>query len=687
MSIDRIHSQDPAYYENKREQEAKEPKNNDEEKVSIFDGNSSDDIRINTYDVASEESNVAPQTSSIDLNNYYHLGYKNDEQNKDEAKKIREDIISLYSLDPHDPNLEEKLAVIYQNIINNENNKPLNSYVSEKILPNKTEKFNQRVEDSLAHMSHDGSSVGDQVTLETADFSKYFVPIDVSYNEKPKIVINNSEILEFDGNIIQDEGIYSGIVKGKRVTVERNQDSSCTVKYYIDSSDSTLTKEITYSTDSTRITSAYARTTTGEHKLAKKFVEDKYGNKISDYENYGNYALERYNDGGYALYDSDGKLQNIVSVNENDNSSLTVTRYGDRTRTDIISEDVCFKYDTPENISKYKFSTGNQYSVEINDTGSGLIAQVSSGSLNTSYVIEQNNQGLYELNGKKFLNLDELAAEMNNIEIQPSTDADGIISVSHQGFGVGDCGVLSAVNALSYTEAGREVLKDSLVYNDDGSMTVNFFGLNRSYTVSKEELESTDTFSFGDKDVIGIEIALNQANTDIVYGNTLIYDDAPYWCRRPNELTSESFLITATFPQNLFYLLSGKECSFEDCPSFEDKQNMLNELQYNGGIAINCSTFNKDGTRINVTNAPYDCTVGGISVPDAFGNTAEIVSGHAYAVKEVNTKTDGTRVVTVINPWDSGKEIVLDEDIYLYAFESSCSMQIRNNEYYPVYYF
>ena len=689
MSIDRINGQDRLYYEKTGD----EVNNNQEkeEDVCVFE-NDSDEIRINTYDVASEESYVAPETSSIDLNSYYNLGYKKDDQNSDEVRIIRHDVMSAYNISSDDPKKEEKLAKIYQTILSDENNTPLNDYVKEqklnKLNEKKPEKFNKGIEKSLAHMSHDGSSAGDNVTLSNVDLSEYFVPVDVSYNDNSKIVINNSEILEFDGEIGQNDGVYTGTIKGAKVTVEQGDNNSCIVKYYAGSSDNAvLAKEIEYSPDSTRTTSVYARSSTGEYGLAKKFVEDKNGNKLSDYENYGNYALERYTDGGYALYDADGNLQNIVSVTENENTSLNITRYGDRTRTEVLSEDVCFKYQTPDNISKYKFATGNQYSVEINDTGSGLLANVSSGSLNTSYLIEQNTQGLYEINGKNFLSTDELAAELNSIEIQPSTDADGNISVSHQGFGVGDCGVLSAVNALSYTEAGREILNDCISYNEDGSMTVNFWGINRSYTISKDELETTATYSFGDLDVIGIEIALTRANIDIVYGNIGIDEYAPYWCRRGNEIATESYMITATYPQNLFYLMSGKECSFDDTPSYDTKEAMLNELQYNEGVAINCATFNQDGTRVDVTNAPYECTVGGVSVTDAFGNPAKIVSGHAYAVKEVNTRPDGVRVVTVINPWDSGKEIVLDANTYLNTFEYSYSMQIKDNYDFPIYYY
>ena len=70
-----------------------------------------------------------------------------------------------------------------------------------------------------------------------------------------------------------------------------------------------------------------------------------------------------------------------------------------------------------------------------------------------------------------------------------STDTqDGVITGTYQQ-GTGDCWLLAGVNALSYTEEGRRIIKEALDYQDNGDTVVHLKGAG-DYTVTKAEIEA-----------------------------------------------------------------------------------------------------------------------------------------------------------------------------------------------------
>lgn len=73
-------------------------------------------IRLNFYDRQKKFKSVSPESDIIDLNDYYNQGFKTDEQNSEERKVIREDILERYNIDENDENNDEKLSVIYSEI-------------------------------------------------------------------------------------------------------------------------------------------------------------------------------------------------------------------------------------------------------------------------------------------------------------------------------------------------------------------------------------------------------------------------------------------------------------------------------------------------------------------------------------------------------------------------------------------
>lgn len=89
----------------------------------------------------------------------------------------------------------------------------------------------------------------------------------------------------------------------------------------------------------------------------------------------------------------------------------------------------------------------------------------------------------------------------------------------------GNCWFIGDIASLNSSPKGRQILKDSMTFNDDGSITITFKGAGKSYTITKEEIEAAkkknEKYSFGDNTVLLFAIATAKLRTEL--GET--YDD------------------------------------------------------------------------------------------------------------------------------------------------------------------
>lgn len=91
------------------------------------------------------------------------------------------------------------------------------------------------------------------------------------------------------------------------------------------------------------------------------------------------------------------------------------------------------------------------------------------------------------------------------VAANPATQLDGELSTFHQG-DAGDCGAVSAIQALDNSVYGRELLQKMITVNSDGSYTLNF-GSGKK-TVSQKEVASAPIS--GDLDARVIEAGLQK---------------------------------------------------------------------------------------------------------------------------------------------------------------------------------
>ncbi len=224
---------------------------------------------------------------------------------------------------------------------------------------------------------------------------------------------------------------------------------------------------------------------------------------------------------------------------------------------------------------------------------------------------------------------------------------DGEINDTKQG-STGDCWLMSGINALSYTDEGKKVIKDAIDYNNDGSTTVHLKGFGDVQITSAElqEAKNSDKFSKGDDDMLILELAIRKV-LDQLKANGSKLDNAPPEVQKALQATinaDSEETITGGFPIVAMYLLTGEYAQSEtvsDAGSKADVDTILKEFENNN---------NKD-------MALTACFDSDMSINDVSGIAVDIVGNHAYAVKEVKSG-----VVTLTNPWDSSKEINVSAD-------------------------
>lgn len=253
------------------------------------------------------------------------------------------------------------------------------------------------------------------------------------------------------------------------------------------------------------------------------------------------------------------------------------------------------------------------------------------------------------------------------IEYLSSKSRNGKIDDTKQG-NIGDCWVLAAINALNATQKGKELIKESLQYDENGTY-VNFKGAGQVY-VSNKELIHFHKYSSGDDDMLILELAVEKIMDKIANDELMFSDDMPLGAQPTSKEIKESGWFHTSigdggFEPFVMYLLSGKESIRESYkPDFEE---ILDKFANNEKTFVDGEYLNKDfalGAGVEESK----------TVKDINGKKVKLNGPHAYSVKYVDENT-----VTVINPWDSSKEITISRDVFLESFEQLYPVDLSDN--------
>lgn len=164
--------------------------------------------------------------------------------------------------------------------------------------------------------------------------------------------------------------------------------------------------------------------------------------------------------------------------------------------------------------------------------------------------------------------------------------------------GTGDCYLLATLNSLQETENGKQILKDSIIDNKDGSYTVKLNGVNMSYTFSTEDIEEaekklidgslgggsvvgsgSDRYSNGDDDAMLIEMAIEKFREGIYDGSIEVDEEWPDYASSTVSQEKHDKGLSALNSGNMnqvLYLLSGIETT---TTSKENISSTLDEIQ------------------------------------------------------------------------------------------------------------
>jgi len=240
---------------------------------------------------------------------------------------------------------------------------------------------------------------------------------------------------------------------------------------------------------------------------------------------------------------------------------------------------------------------------------------------------------------------------------------DGAIGDTKQGK-IGDCWLLSGVNALSYTDEGKQIIKDALEYHD-GYTTVHLKGA-IDYDITDEEVEKARCreLSTGDDDMIILELAIEKAYKDAADKNILL-DSIRY----DEKISKDGDSLDGSVTANLVYLITGKESSIRTLAAATAFSRDWNE-DFLGGLETFEENDNKDV--IMTLGATEEATI-----QDINGDTVKIDAPHGYAVKDVDENN-----LTFTNPHDSSIEITIPKDTASSAFSYYQTCDLENARQY-----
>ncbi len=199
--------------------------------------------------------------------------------------------------------------------------------------------------------------------------------------------------------------------------------------------------------------------------------------------------------------------------------------------------------------------------------------------------------------------IENIESELKSVQQETDSLPNGAVNPFSQG-ALGDCWVVASVNAIANDANGKEIIKNSITNNPDGTYSVQFKGApDKVYTVTQEMLKNNKNSS-GDLETAILEEAARQYYSETQNGRDI---------GKGGRLTEMTGLLTGQTTTRI---------------SSAEELRSLVEKDQDGLSLVFGSKPGKDGT-------------------------AETSAwGHAYTVTSIDYATN---TVYYTNPWDSGR--------------------------------
>ena len=338
----------------------------------------------------------------------------------------------------------------------------------------------------------------------------------------------------------------------------------------------------------------------------------------------------------------DKEIEKNIKETDHGSDGLIDISYEEKTEFDennnkIFTKTTFAQEENFKNISKSEFHC---------DENGNIILEAQSKDMNNDGIIDSSTKTEYfndlktketiikdeDFDGKNEINLEIFFDENGEIidaKSEHPFEIDSKIENIKQGM-IGDCWLLSGLVAFSNTPYGSEIIKNSITSNDDGSYSVYFKGIDKSFTITQNELiiaKSTDEYLKGDYDALLMELAFEKVfkeGTAIETGYDHLNSDI--W-NLNSEKNNETNVLDGGYFSYVTYLLTGKDTT-------TIARNDIHSIDPKTIPATIC--FSRD------------------FMPDINGQEIEVSdngSRHAWILKSIDED-----VATIVNPWDTSKE-------------------------------
>lgn len=233
--------------------------------------------------------------------------------------------------------------------------------------------------------------------------------------------------------------------------------------------------------------------------------------------------------------------------------------------------------------------------------------------------------------------------------------------------GIGDCAFLASIYSITQSEEGQKIIDEAISKNNDGSYNVCFKGIDKTYTVTQDELTNAKIYSKGDNTIQLLELAAEKALNEIM----LLEPNFPIYSYK-EEGAEDKFKIDAN-RYNIYQSTKSRlKYNSEDDPlitgfSLKDFA-LLFDLHYTN---VSWKNFRKTGMDlphetiyeimqdINLENSIgyFGCFRHEDILESDNNETFKIMDEHAYAIKSYDSKN---HTVTIVNPHKSWDSLTID---------------------------
>lgn len=229
------------------------------------------------------------------------------------------------------------------------------------------------------------------------------------------------------------------------------------------------------------------------------------------------------------------------------------------------------------------------------------------------------------------------------------TKPNGKIDEDFEQGNTGDCWLLASIKAIASRPKGLQILNDSVKVNNDGSVTVTLKGVNKTYTISKEELESNIQLSTGDGDIRALEIAVNK------------YFEEERGVRDRLDINGNNMFVA-------YDILTGQGDFDHFFPHGSSGDRLINPDYYDHEFTDDeINQFNDKNKIFTVSARGNKDRI----VLDSSSSEQVLTTNHAYAVIRSDSE-----YVYLVNPWNSGSELKVTREQFKEFFNNINEMEL-----------